>query len=208
MITILIPQITLYLFLYPQLTHLKHRFWASWSYFNVFENIAEKLLILWNTGTQSSNLEIQHLHQTQEITPFPSSCTRKQYENDHVFCFLIFSSMLPTGYLNSRFSLLPSLYLTTKIYSATRKLNRRFMFHLSNLYFSNIPWVRFEKVVKLRWWIFHTYLICNSKEVQVFFCLCFLLVLLDLYVSSNILWIVSMESHRVKWPNWIALIFQ
>lgn len=52
----------------------------------------------------------------------------------------------------------------TKIYSATKKLSRLFMFHLSNLYFPKTPWARFAEM-KLGWRIFHTYLICNSKEV-------------------------------------------
>lgn len=79
MITILIPQIHCISFFTPSSPIWNIDFeHPEVIFFNVFENIAEKLLILWNTGTQSGNLEIQHLHRTQEITPFPSSCTREQ----------------------------------------------------------------------------------------------------------------------------------
>lgn len=88
-----------------------NRFCASWSHFLllIFHRTLQRSVTLGNIRIKSSNLEIQYLCQTQEIIPFLSSCTREQYENGHLFCFVILLSRLPTGYLNSWFSLLPSL---------------------------------------------------------------------------------------------------
>ena len=56
--------------------------------------------------------------------------------------------------------------LTTKIYSATKKLNSLFLFHLSNLYFQISPELRLEEEVKLGWGILQIFnLIFNSKEI-------------------------------------------